>query len=471
MGCIVVVLAVLFSIHTLTSVHQDIGRHLALGKIIWETHQVPTTNLFSYTASDFPFINHHWLSEVFLYGLYLMGGLTGLIVAKALLCGLVFLLVFFTWYRSDGVWVAASAGVLSLFIFIERTDVRPEIVSFLFLAWFLFVLVGQRDRLLWTLPVVQLLWVNSHIYFFMGPMMLACALLAEYFQSREIGIRFKKLSWITLASLGALFINPFFWRGALYPLFIFSNYGYSIVENKSPFFLQDFGYPQFTTTMLFVGMGLVALSFALNYKNIRNNVFGLLLSFITAVFSLIMIRNYPLFALVLVPVVAKNFYEYGMRDTRARSIGFVLAALLLMFSITDNQFYAQAGLGRRFGLEVPRGAEGAIQFVRDHKLRRPMFNNFDIGSYLIWKLPEEKVFIDGRPEAYPDNFIQDIYIKMQEDPVAWEKYSKEYNIKLIFWAYTDITPWSQTFLQRIQKDPTWEEVYRGEGVILFVPRK
>ena len=42
-------------------------QNLKLGKIIWETKTIPNTNLFSYTNPNFPFINHHWLSENIFY--------------------------------------------------------------------------------------------------------------------------------------------------------------------------------------------------------------------------------------------------------------------------------------------------------------------------------------------------------------------------------------------------------------------
>src|SRR3989338_2810132 len=61
-------------LHSLTSINADIGRHIGLGEIIWETKEVPKVNLLSFTAPDFPFVNHHWLSEVIFYGIYSLGG-------------------------------------------------------------------------------------------------------------------------------------------------------------------------------------------------------------------------------------------------------------------------------------------------------------------------------------------------------------------------------------------------------------
>ena len=68
--------------HNLTSFSQDLGRHLKLGEIIVQQKNIPKTNLFSYTYPDFPFINHHWLSEVIFFITAKSFGLSSLIILK-----------------------------------------------------------------------------------------------------------------------------------------------------------------------------------------------------------------------------------------------------------------------------------------------------------------------------------------------------------------------------------------------------
>ncbi|KKT25633.1 MAG: hypothetical protein UW11_C0025G0017, partial [Parcubacteria group bacterium GW2011_GWA2_43_9b] len=46
-----------FLIHSASAINQDLGRHLKMGEIIWQTGHVPITNLFSYTNPNFAFIN------------------------------------------------------------------------------------------------------------------------------------------------------------------------------------------------------------------------------------------------------------------------------------------------------------------------------------------------------------------------------------------------------------------------------
>src|SRR3989338_4533431 len=194
-----------FLIHNFDSIGQDIGRHLKVGEIIWQTKEVPKTNLFSFTEPNFSFINHHWLSEVIFYGVFSLGGFTGLILLKIFVVLSSFLLLFFLvnnllttsqvmptfevrlWITdfasplSTGFWPIVISFLLSIFIFISRTEVRPEIFSFVILAFFLFTLFKakheQKYKYIWFLPIAQLLWVNLHIYFFIGPFLILAFLV------------------------------------------------------------------------------------------------------------------------------------------------------------------------------------------------------------------------------------------------------------------------------------------------------
>ena len=64
------------------SFNQDLGRHLKLGEIIMQTGEVPRINLFSYIYPSFPFINTHWLFEVFVYLFSKLIGFQALLIFK-----------------------------------------------------------------------------------------------------------------------------------------------------------------------------------------------------------------------------------------------------------------------------------------------------------------------------------------------------------------------------------------------------
>lgn len=464
-------LVFLFSVHTLTSINRDIGRHLSTGELIWGTHQVPKVNFFSFTTPDFPVVNHHWLGQVFLFLANSVFGLRGLILFKAALIMLSFSLTFFSFYKKESYFISIIFSLISIFIIVERTDVRPEIFSFLFLAWYVFVLFGERTKLFWSLPIVQLLWVNTHIYFFLGPLLFLLFFVSHIFKKQKGDNQYQRL-WIIGIFISIVnFINPFGWRGALYPLLVLRNYAFPIVENKSPLFYQQFMELPFTLLFLIIGILLSTLGFLLNFKNIKKNLFHLLIFIVSVGLSLAMIRNLPIFALTLLPISTKNFYESSFVVNSKRvwpKIPVLIFLSLLIHAVVTNQFYTIPNSARKFGLNVPGWGQGAIDFVKENQIKGPIFNNFRIGSFLIWKLPEEKVFIDTRPEAYPAEFINDIYIPMQADPSKWKLYSERYEINTVFFSYHDSTSWAKQFLSHILTNPDWPLVYKDGSIMIFL---
>ena len=109
--------------------------------------------------------------------------------------------------------------------------------------------------------------------------------------------------------------------------------------------------------------------------------------------------------------------------------------------------------------------------VRNCNLRGPIFNNYDIGGYLIFYLyPRNQVFVDNRPEAYPADFFQNTYIPIQEDDTRWHEEARKNGFNAIFFSHRDVTPWGQTFLKNRLEDPDWAVAYLDEYSIIFVGR-
>ena len=236
-------LLAVFLIHNFDSIGQDIGRHLKIGEIIWQTKEVPKVNLFSFTEPDFPFLNHHWLSGVIFYFLFLLAGFSGMIIFKIIILLASFFLIFYISAKKGNFWLAAIFSIPAIFILSERTDVRPEIFSYFFTALFLYLLFSFADnpkskKIFWLIPL-QIIWVNLHIYFFIGPAMVLGFLAEKIIRNRK-NIKnnplIKRLSSIIFLLFAACFLNPAGWKTVFYPLNIFKNYGYDVAENKSPFF-------------------------------------------------------------------------------------------------------------------------------------------------------------------------------------------------------------------------------------------
>jgi hypothetical protein len=94
-----------------------------------------------------------------------------------------------------------------------------------------------------------------------------------------------------------------------------------------------------------------------------------------------------------------------------------------------------------FGFGLKKDVNLSAEFFKKEKIQAPIFNNYDIGGYLIYHpFPEEKVFVDNRPEAYPASFFEKIYVSMQNDEKIWRKKDEIYNFNVIIFSYRDYTP-------------------------------
>ena len=490
------VLVAALSVHSLNSINQDIGRHLKSGQIIWETKNVYKTNLFSFTEPAHPFINHHWLSEVVFYLLNGLIGLKGLIVFKAGVIVAAFFLIFKSLPKTAGGWPFLLAGIPALFIFSSRTDVRPEIFSYLFLSYFLFAILrakySNEHKWLYALPILQIFWTNMHIYFALGPALLLFFLIDRLAYQKE---QARLVLKIFIATCVATLINPNFIKGALAPINILRDYGYSIVENQNIFFLTDYGVQLRDIYLFELSLIVLIISFVIAFKNHKKIVFEFLAASVFTILAGKMIRNFGPYALVFLPIVTLNFAScqpkriLSRRGVQACLLSIlILAELLLIKSAVNNGFQRWAGRPNRFGLAIPVGAGSALNFVKENKIHGPVFNNFDIGSFLIWKLypvrtsgslrdptsngtsPDFKVFVDGRPEAYSIEFFEKIYKPMQENPAVWKQLSEKYGINYIFFGHTDMTPWARTFLSHISQTPDWPLIYLDASTAIFIKR-
>jgi tetratricopeptide (TPR) repeat protein len=484
----------------LTSI--DLGRHLENGRMVWQDPGVLFRNFYSYTEPDFRFINHHWLGGVIFYAVYQLGGFPLLSLFNILLALVVFSLAFSSARRRAGFYLAALLSLPIIFLLSERVEVRPEIFSYLLvlIVWRLIDKTAsdkKYKRLLWFGPLFML-WANTHIYFFIGLALIFFQAVAESGVPLLAGWRDPKAGlkagwqaakvWIYSLVYASVFClaNPNTWRGLLYPFRIFTNYGYEIAENKSIFFLEDLIVnPNFF--LMRAVLAALVLSWAIywfSWKKLR--LFDLLLSIFFMSLGFLAVRNISLSALATLIIISANLSRlaeyFQSRSTAVSSVRpwrkiypAALAILLIISSFIclsydarNNHYFIRHSSG--WGLED--GNEDSAIFFKAHNLRGPIFNNYDLGSALIfWLYPAEKVFVDNRPEAYSASFFNDIYRPMQSDPQKWREYSRQYRIKTVYFAHTDSTPWAQDFLRNILFDQDWSLVYFDPYTVILLNRE
>jgi len=107
------------------------------------------------------------------------------------------------------------------------------------------------------------------------------------------------------------------------------------------------------------------------------------------------------------------------------------------------------------------------RFVEKIKLRGNGFTSgLEIGDYFIWKFyPQLKVFVDGRLEAYPETFFEELFQTLN-NPSRWPLWEKKYGLTFILLDHTN--PKHQPLLSWLYRAPSWKPIYLDGKNVLFL---
>src|ERR1017187_2276442 len=146
--------------------------HLKTGEWILSHGSIPGTDPFSATAYGKPWLDWEWLFQAAIYGVYTWGGFNALVVVKAAIVFLTGLVLFLACRRNGAGSPLAALVVMATFVAArERLEVRPDVLVLLFAAITIGLLEAARrgkPLWLWGLPLVQVLWINTHTSFPLG---------------------------------------------------------------------------------------------------------------------------------------------------------------------------------------------------------------------------------------------------------------------------------------------------------------
>ena len=466
----------------------DLGRHLKNGELFSQSHLVAKTNLFSYTFPDQPFVNHHWGSGVIFYLIERASGFAGLTVAFIALSLLTLLLFFHLAAKYSSFALAAPLTVIAIPVLITRYEIRPELFSYLLSAVFLCILWGYKYRRLglgwlYLLPVATVLWVNLHIYFFFGVMLIAIfliELLKEFLSNRssDNAARLKNLAVVWLLTIVVTCVNPAGVDGALYPFFILNEYQFPVIENYSIAAVLAAGFNFLPLPYFLIQFGLLCLSWIYLGATDRAN-FSLANLLLTMIFSALAwwgIRNFALFAYLALPLTAINLKSLLERRREASayrtpfktSVAVVVTAMLLI--LINPVYFLGTGRGE-IGLGLKEANSAAADFILRENLQGPIYNNYDVGGYLIHHLyPKHRVFVDNRPETYPAAFFRDVYFPLQMNEEQWASMSNKFSFNVIVFNHLDRSTLGEQFIVRRVLDPAWAPVFFDGDIVILLKR-
>jgi hypothetical protein len=388
---------------------EDLWWHLRTGNWILQHHAVPVQDTFAARMQGKPWIEYTWLFDILVTRVYaewhLPGVLafTGSLILACVAALLALLSRYTTLLGSFGLTAAALFGIGTL------VSPRPWLFTILFFLAELHLLLKARETgrpsSLWPLIPLFALWANLHIQFVYGLMTIGIfAIEAPFARLMQWGPPFNKLRahwlWIVLALCTvATLLNPYGWR--LYS--VAWQYG---AQSAALAFIQEMQPIQFRGLADWVPFGLASAAiFVVADLRRKYPVFVLLLA-ASCWFGLRSGRDVWFLVTVASLVVANSLGTQSDHAYRFRWLPWAIALPLslavgysLLHSANNSESNLRAALERRF-------PETAASYIEGHALRGPLYNTLGWGGFLIWRLPELPVSIDGRVNLYGDARLQ-----------------------------------------------------------------
>ena len=151
----------------------------------------------------------------------------------------------------------------------------------------------------------------------------------------------------------------------------------------------------------------------------------------------------------------------------------LIVALILPVIFTQPWWVDQITLPEKFAKQYQQDSSNgplidaktpleAIEYLR----KTPggnLFNDMSYGSYIIWALPEQMVFIDPRIELYPAELWLD-YIRISAAIPGWEEQLEGYGIQTLM-----LSPQEQAgLIQAAQASGRWREIYSDTASVILV---
>lgn len=449
-------------------VDPDLWWHIKVGETILSTHHWPTTDPYSFTVTGQPWLAYEWLGEVLLGAVNRIGGVPALDVLLMVLGSAIMLALYALMTVRSRNSKAAFVGATVLFLLASVSfSLRPQMLGYLFLILTLLALERFRQgksQAVWLLPVIMLLWVNTH-----GSWIIGMGAIFVYWMSGlwefEIGAlqatpwterERRTISFAFLLCMAVLPITPYGSRIAASPF----EFAFSLplnVTSISEWQSMPFSLP-IGKLFLALVIGLVVIQvvrqFGWRLEELALYLFGTMMACLHVRFLLLFV---PFFAPVLASMLARWVPRYDARkDKFALNIAMMLGICIGMIHYFPSRAKLYENVSKTFPV-------GAIEYMQAHSVPSPMFNDYGFGGFLILSDgPGRKVFIDGRADVYERGGVLADYLHIARLKPGALAMLRNYGIQSCLLQRDE--PLS-TVLSSL---PNWKRIYTDNVSSLFV---
>lgn len=448
-----------------SSADEDFWWHLRTGDWILQHHLLPKQDFFSTYTIGKPWIAYTWLFDILSSRIYYAFGLHGILVFTTTLTlgfisGVVYLLS-----RYGRTPRAIVIGALVFWASAGSVSPRPWLFTFIFVVGELYCLLEARERgkLVWLAPIIPLfvLWANLHIQFVYG-----LGILGLFALERPLTAALKwplpdtsvptRWLWTTLVlSVLATLVNPYGWR--IYTVVL------QYATQTAPLsVVNEMQAMQFRSTTDWAALLLACWAlFAIGSAR-RRSVLLMSLLVSSLWFGFHVGRDVWFLAVISALVIAHsgNTREAGLGGIRKAQTAIALpVALALAFAVLQSRSVSAQALQEAAAKRFPVDAS---TYIHDHALPGPLYNPYGWGGYLMWRLPEMPVSIDGRANLQGDD-------RLARFVATWRGESSWAEDPELRKAKTILLERDSPLASILRSDSRFHEIYRDKIASVFQP--
>jgi hypothetical protein len=392
----------------------DTWWHLATGRWIIAHHAVPHADPFSFTVAGKRWIAHEYAADAAMYLIHRAGGFASLLIINTLLLALAF---WFVYRRGHAPYVASGLALL-LGVWAARVGfaLRPQSISFLLGAAYLWILDRYKSRQDWrllaALPFLMLLWVQLHGGYILGLALIGLTTLAEALDWAVGRGGLRPQQWlaplVAMATCVAVVpLNPNGFALYRFPVDLLRMKANEQILEWQPAPFSDSHYWPFLALAI---LPLLAMMFSA--QRYRPGQFLMFVIFLSG--ALKSRRNIPVFVLIAVPLLAEHLripnWSIVLAVSKNRSFAplrMTILAIALVAAAVSCVSQTKLAIQAQNSAELRAFPSAGVQYLKAHEFRGNLINAYGFGGYLIWNLPERRVFIDGRADLYGDEFLKE----------------------------------------------------------------
>ncbi|MFH0755507.1 MAG: hypothetical protein V1910_02470 [bacterium] len=438
----------------------DLGWHLKVGEQIVNEKAVPTFDYYDWPLEGKKWVDHEWLSNVFSYLIYNNFSYLAVNIFFALIVLLTLILLkeFTQKYflkEKNGSFFILLFQILGLKAMAPHLGVRMQEITLLNLLLLLIIIYHYEKNknpkiLFWLLPLFYF-WACLHsgfligifIMFFWLAIKLIEIIISKYkiagFIDLDNKLDFKNIyTFSYFAILGVLitFFTPYGFK--LYEFL--GGYGNTFYMTSIQEWLPVYSLPILYWQLLYAAFVVVAILLSIIYaKQKKINLWEILISLFFIILAFKSKRHFPLLFIVSFPMMLKFFTDFFDLKEISKKLPhqlflvktYLIIALLLLIT---NQFLKINFTSDPFLSFNKNYPQKATIFLKNNPQydNLKLFNPYGWGGYLIWTLPERKLFIDGRLPQYSfkkHTFLEEYCEFFDKEKI--EKKLNEHDIQLI----------------------------------------